>query len=86
MSGALHGQELRMEVINMIDLMIKLRRFKTMESLDTVAARMLSKASATGIQEELKVMAAIDHRRAEIASGRRFDVGKVPAAAWALVD
>ena len=48
--------------------------------------QMLDKAAATGLQEELKVIAAIDHRQAEIAAGRHFDAGKVPMTAWALVD
>lgn len=69
----------------MIDLLIQLRRFKSRESLEAVAARMLDKA-AVGVQEELKVIAALDHRRAEIATGRRYDAGQVPASAWALVD
>ena len=38
------------------------------------------------VVEELKVIAAIDHRQAEIAAGRHFDAGKVPMTAWALVD
>jgi hypothetical protein len=70
----------------MIDLLIQLRRFKSRESLEAVAPRMLDKAAAVGVQEERKVIAAIDHRRAEIATGRRYDAGQVPASAWALVD
>ena len=70
----------------MNDLVIRLRRFKDRKSLDRVAPRMLDKASATGFQEELKVIAAIDHRQAEIAAGKHYDAGKVPMTAWALVD
>ena len=70
----------------MNDLVIKLRRFKDKKSLDKVAPRMLDKAASVGSQEELKVIAAIDHRQAEIAAGRHFDAGKVPMTAWALVD
>ncbi|WP_234880418.1 Hha/YmoA family nucleoid-associated regulatory protein [Aeromonas dhakensis] len=47
---------------------------------------MLDRASSAGLQEELKVIAAIDHRKAEIAAGRHYDAGKVPMTAWALVD
>ncbi|MCE9957873.1 hypothetical protein LZ628_17260 [Aeromonas rivipollensis] len=47
---------------------------------------MLDRASSAGLQEELKVIAAIDHRKAEIAAGRLYDAGKVPMTAWALVD
>ena len=70
----------------MNDLVIRLRRFKDRKSLDRVAPRMLDKAAATGLQEELKVTAAIDHRQAEIAAGKHYDAGKVPMTAWALVD
>jgi predicted transcriptional regulator len=70
----------------MNDLVIRLRRFKDRKSLDRVAPRMLDKAAAAGLQEELKVIAAIDHRQAEIAAGRHYDAGKVPMTAWALVD
>ncbi|WP_421191322.1 hypothetical protein [Aeromonas enteropelogenes] len=70
----------------MNDLVIRLRRFKDRKSLDRVALRMLDKAANAGLQEELKVIAAIDHRQAEIAAGRHFDAGKVPMTAWALVD
>lgn len=70
----------------MNDLVIRLRRFKDRKSLDRVAPRMLDKAANAGLQEELKVIAAIDHRQAEIAAGRHFDAGKVPMTAWALVD
>jgi predicted transcriptional regulator len=70
----------------MNDLVIRLRRFKDRKLLDRVAPRMLDKAANAGLQEELKVIAAIDPRQAEIAAGRHFDAGKVPMAAWALVD
>ena len=70
----------------MIDLVIRLRRFKSRKSLERVAPRMLDRASSAGLQEELKVIAAIDHRKAEIAAGRLYDAGKVPMTAWALVD
>ena len=70
----------------MNDLVIRLRRFKDRKSLDRVAPRMLDKAAATSLQEELKVIAAIDHRQAEIAAGKHYDAGKVPMTAWALVD
>ena len=70
----------------MNDLVIRLRRFKDRKSLDRVAPRMLDKAAAKGFQEELKVIAAIDHRQAEIAAGKHYDAGKVPMTAWALVD
>ena len=70
----------------MNDLVIKLRRFKDRKSLDKVVPRMLDKAASVSSQEELKVIAAIDHRQAEIAAGRHYDAGKVPMAAWALVD
>ncbi|MEI4971546.1 hypothetical protein ACK31U_17125 [Aeromonas caviae] len=70
----------------MNDLVIRLRRFKDKKSLDKVAPRMLDKAASVGSQEELKVIAAIDHRQAEIAAGRHYDAGKVPMEAWALVD
>ena len=46
----------------MNDLVIRLRRFKDRKSLDRVAPRMLDKAAATGLQEELKVIAAIDRQ------------------------
>lgn len=70
----------------MNDLVIRLRRFKGRKSLDRVAPRMLDKAANAGLQEELKVIAAIDHRQAEIAAGKHYDAGKVPMTAWALVD
>ena len=70
----------------MNDLVIRLRRFKDRKSLDRVAPRMLDKSAATSLQEELKVIAAIDHRQAEIAAGKHYDAGKVPMTAWALVD
>ncbi|MFQ2621291.1 MULTISPECIES: Hha/YmoA family nucleoid-associated regulatory protein [Aeromonas] len=70
----------------MSDLVIRLRRFKTLDALEQVAARMVAKAAAVSFQDELNTIAALDHRRAEIATGRRYDVGKVPATAWALVD
>ena len=70
----------------MIDLVIRLRRFKSRKSLERVAPRMLDRASSAGLQEELKVIAAIDHRQAEIAAGKHYDAGKVPMTAWALVD
>lgn len=44
----------------MNDLVIRLRRFKDRKSLDRVAPRMLDKAANAGLQEELKVIAAID--------------------------
>ena len=69
----------------MIDLVIRLRRFKCLDTLEAVAPRMLDKAAAVSPQAELTTIAALDHRKAEIAARRLFDPGKVPAAAWAMV-
>ncbi|WP_429169607.1 Hha/YmoA family nucleoid-associated regulatory protein [Aeromonas rivipollensis] len=70
----------------MIDIVIRLRRFKNIDALEQVACRMIDKAASVSFQEELKTIAALDHRRAEIASGKRFDVGCVPAFVWAMVE
>ncbi|MCF5866719.1 Hha/YmoA family nucleoid-associated regulatory protein [Aeromonas veronii] len=70
----------------MVELLIKLRRFKSIESLEQVAERMYEKALAQSTAEAATVLAAVDHRRAEIASGRIWDAGKVPTYVWALVD
>lgn len=69
----------------MNELVIRLRRFKSRDTLEAVAPRMQNKAAALGQEEELAIIAAIDHRRAEIAARRLYDPGKVPAAVWALL-
>ena len=69
----------------MLDLIIKLRRFKSLDTLEAIAPRMLEKAAAVSPQAELTAIAAIDHRKAEIAARRVFDPGKVPAYVWALL-
>lgn len=69
----------------MNELVIRLRRFKSRDTLEAVAARMQAKAAAVSLEDERAVIAAIDHRRAEIAARRLYDPGKVPAAVWALL-
>lgn len=69
----------------MNDWVIRLRRFKSRDTLEAVAPRMQDKAAAISREDERAVIAAIDHRRAEIAAQRLYDPGKVPAAVWALI-
>lgn len=69
----------------MNEWVIRLRRFKSRDTLEAVAARMQAKAAAISLEDERAVIAAIDHRRAEIAARRLYDPGKVPAGVWALI-
>lgn len=69
----------------MNDWVIRLRRFKSLDTLEAVAPRMQDKAAAVSLEDERAVIAAIDHRRAEIAAQRLYDPGKVPAVVWALI-
>lgn len=65
------------------DLVIHFRRYKQRETLEIVVERKLEKATDT--QTELALLAAADHRRAELAAHKIFEAGKVPSYAWGLV-
>lgn len=59
------------------------RKYNSKETLETVVERKLTRGVSTA--EELLILSAADHRRAELAAGKRFDAGKVPAHIWRLV-
>lgn len=59
------------------------RRFESITSIERVIERLCDNAGDDKAQ--LVIMAAADHRRAEIANKRLFDPGSVPRWAWAAV-
>lgn len=65
------------------DLVIQFRKYRERDTLELILERKLMKA--TDVQTELALIAAADHRRAEIAASKYFDAGKVPAYVWSLV-
>lgn len=69
--------------ITFIDTVIAFRKYSRIETLELAVERKLSRPQA--LQDELLIISAADHRRAEIATGKRYDAGKVPAYVWGLI-
>ena len=65
------------------DLIISFRKYRRLETLEFAIERKLQQSK--DIQHELSLIAAADHRRAEIAAKRYFDAGKIPAYIWGLL-
>lgn len=60
------------------------RKFESIASLEKVIDRLSE--NARDDKERLVIIAAADHRRAEITNKRLFDPGSVPGWAWASVE
>ena len=65
------------------DAVIAFRKYRCRETLETVLERKLSRGLS--VPDELVLLSAADHRRAELAAQKNFDAGKVPAHVWGLV-
>ncbi|QTP13376.1 Hha/YmoA family nucleoid-associated regulatory protein [Serratia symbiotica] len=63
-----------------IEYVMQLRRCQKRETFDTVVASMKEKLSGA---ELFKFLSAVDHRMAELATGKYYD--KVPKEVWRLV-
>lgn len=66
-----------------IDTIIAFRRYSKIETLEFAVERKLSRVES--LDDELLIISAADHRRAEIAVKKFFDAGKVPAYVWGLI-
>lgn len=65
------------------DAVIAFRKYRNRETLETVVDRKLARGLSA--PDELVLLSAADHRRAEIAARKNFDAGKIPAHIWRLV-
>ena len=65
------------------DAVIAFRKYANIETLETVVARKLERPC--NLSDEIMILSAADHRRAEILACRNFDAGKVPAHVWGLL-
>ena len=62
---------------SLTDAVIAFRKYANLETLEIVVARKLERVGT--LPEEIMLLSAADHRRAELAACRNFDAGKVPS-------
>jgi hypothetical protein len=70
-------------MIHAIDYLMTFRKCSNLDSLEKLYDRL--HYSLTDDNEICNMYRAADHRRAELVSGRLFDLGKVPKSLWAQV-
>ncbi|WP_337261625.1 MULTISPECIES: transcription modulator YdgT [unclassified Serratia (in: enterobacteria)] len=68
---------------NTIDYLMTFRKCSSLDSLEKVYDKL--NYSITNDGEMSNMYRAADHRRAELVSGKLFDLGKVPKSLWAQV-
>lgn len=66
-----------------VDTVLAFRKYAKIETLELAVERKLSRVES--LDDELMIISAADHRRAEIAVKKFFDAGKVPAYVWGLI-
>lgn len=64
-----------------LDYVLHFRRFKKIETLEMVIARM----EESNPLDALNIHSAADHRRVELKANKIYDPGKVPSSAWKLL-
>ncbi|WP_127959775.1 transcription modulator YdgT [Serratia microhaemolytica] len=66
-----------------IDYLMTFRKCSNLDSLEKLYEKL--QYSLTDDHEISNMYRAADHRRAELVSGKLFDLGKVPKSLWAQV-
>ncbi|WON78522.1 transcription modulator YdgT [Serratia sp. UGAL515B_01] len=66
-----------------IDYLMTFRKCSSLESLEKVYDKL--NYSLVDDKEISNMYRAADHRRAELISGKLFDLGKIPKSLWAQV-
>ncbi|MFI8415803.1 transcription modulator YdgT [Serratia sp. NPDC078593] len=66
-----------------LDYLMTFRKCSSLDSLEKVYDKL--NYSIDNNKEMSNMYRAADHRRAELVSGRLFDLGKIPKTLWAQV-
>ncbi|KEY58079.1 transcription modulator YdgT [Serratia sp. DD3] len=66
-----------------IDYLQTFRKCSSLDSLEKLYDKL--NYSLTDTNDVINMYRAADHRRAELVSGKLFDLGKIPKSMWAQV-
>lgn len=69
------------EKMNKIDWLMRFRRCRSVETLETVYEHLMY---LDDTEEQYEITRAYDHRKAELATGKLYD--RVPAHVWKFVE